>query len=178
MFIDISYFKGGLHIPNIVGDMEQEFNEDYLIPYEKEILIRVLGERLYWQFIDGLEQSAVLQKWDDLLNGANYLIDGEIYYWNGFVNDEKDSLITPYVYYNYLQQNTQQLTGLGVSINNKENATEYDPNRKLVWSNNQASRKIGNTEKTNTLFSFLKAKEVDYPDWLFTELEEINILGI
>lgn len=181
--IDTDYFKGQIDIPFDNFD-DESFQTDYIDVYEKEVLIKLLGYDLYTRFKAGLEEATVDQKWTDLKEGADYDVEvsGIIYKstWNGFVNDEMISLIAYYIYYKWLEKNNEQLTGTGVGIANKENATDFDKNKKLVQSWNLASQLAGcegNTELDPTLYNFLKNFETDYEPIVFQELGYMNIMG-
>lgn len=180
----IEYFKGLIEIPFDNKDTS-EFEAIYIDVYEREILIRLLGYTLYKEFTEGLAEATIEQKWTDLLEGKEYTVTvNEVDYtvkWNGLQNIQKVSLITDWVYFNWLRQNNEQLTGLGVSSANKENATDYDKNFKLVQSHNRCAENAGNdcnNELEPTLYNYLNNHPDDYTNWVFTELEKINVLGI
>jgi hypothetical protein len=180
----ITYFKGLIDIPFDNKDTS-EFEANYLDVYEKEILTRFLGYTLYKEFTEALNAGSPAQKWVDLLEGAEYTVtvDGIDYtvLWNGLQNSDKISLITDWVYFRWLQENNEQLTGLGVSSANKENATDYDPNFKLVQAHNRCVSLAGNEDNDElapTLYNFIYNNEANYDKWVFTELETINVLGI
>lgn len=179
----ITYYKGLIEIPFDNKDTS-EFTANYQNIYEKEILIRSLGYTLYLEFTTALAGTPA-QKWTDLLQGKEYTVtyEGETHTvkWNGFQNTDKVSLITDWVYFNWLRQNNEQLVGTGVSSANKENATDYDKNFKLVQAHNRCAELIGcenDNEIAPTLYNFLYNHPDDYTKWVFTELEQINVLGI
>ena len=134
MLIDIDYFKGALQIPNIEKD-STGFESNYIDVYEKEILTHLLGNTLYQNMIANY-QSGTPSVGVDLVEGKTYTVTiNQIDYtvkWNGLINTDEISLISYYVYYNYVQQNYQQLTGLGVGAQNMGNATVIDPNEYVV----------------------------------------------
>ena len=180
----ISYFKGLIEIPFDNKDTS-EFESVYIDVYEKEILIRLLGYTLYKEFTEALATGTPDQKWIDLRDGVEYTVTvDQVDYtvkWNGLQNAEKISLITDWVYFNWLRQNNEQLTGLGVSSANKENATDFDSNFKKVQSHNRCAELSGNecNEKLEpTLYNYLSNNEDLYSNWVFKELEKINVLGI
>lgn len=192
MLIDIGYFKGGLTIPNIEKDASG-FENDYINKYEKEILVRLLGNTLYSNFMAGLAAPTIEQKWLDLRDGKDYTITiNEVDYtirWNGLINSEKESLIAYYVYFHWLQRNYHQLSGLGVIDTTTENATKVDPNEKLVWANNECAKLAGEyyhitlgyfeyTSFEPSLFNFIINNQTDYVGWVYTPLLPINNLGI
>jgi len=192
MLIDVDYFKGALQIPNLDKDTTA-FENNYITPYEKEILVRLLGYDLYNQLITNYV-SGTPSVWVDLVEGADFTVTKDTVdytvHWNGLINTEEISLIAYYVYFNYVQQNYQQLTGLGVGSQNMENSQIVHPNQKLVWSNNECVKLAGTYNCITTgenltsdslepsLFNFILNNLTDYPNWYYTPLETINILGI
>lgn len=179
----ISYFKGLIYIP-FANKNNDEFIANYLDVYEREILIRLLGYTLYKELIANYN-PANDDIWKDLVQGKEYTVTyKEVDYtvkWNGFQNTIKQSLITDWVYFNWLQQNNEQLTGVGVSSSLKENASDFDPNFKKVQSHNRCAEVAGKQYDNilaPTLYNFLDNHTDDYTNWVFTELEKINVLGI
>ena len=173
----IDDYVGALNIPFNNQDTA-DFELNYIALYECEILIKVLGYKLYRDFIDGLDEVTPLQKWLDLKNGAefNSYYSSTLLYFDGL-----KKVCANWVYFRWLENNNEQLTGTGVAIANKENSTNFDKNKKMVFANNQAACIIGtelDSEDKPTLYNFLKVKEVDYPNALFSELGFINVLGI
>ena len=120
MIISASYFKGSIQIDN-VQDTAPNSNllgngsmiEDFISEYEPEILIQCLGFALYKQLKENLDETAenglkadAVQKWDDLLNGKEYQIDGVPVKWDGLRFQEgtlRRSLIAYYVFYKFLE---------------------------------------------------------------------------
>lgn len=191
MLIDISYFKGALKIPNIDKD-PTAFEQNYIAVYEAEILTKLLGNSLY-QLLIANYVSGTPSIYVDLVEGKTYDVEiNEKTYsvkWNGLINSEKISLIAYYVYFKYLEQNYQQLTGLGVIQANSENANIVSPNAKMVWANNECSKLAGSypyisdgdvTANTlePSLFYFIANNLTDYPDFFYTPFNKINVLGI
>jgi len=140
--IDETYFKyGNLEIANYdQTDVLAKLNF-FIDKYEKNILIELLGYDLYNAFFSDFSEGApVTQKYKDLLNGIDYTIDynGDTYdmHWNGLINSEKDSLLSSFIYYWYMRQTTQPNTGIGVVLNQAENALMQSASRKmsLAWS--------------------------------------------
>lgn len=191
-FIDVDYFKGSLQIPNLDKDTAA-FESNYIEVFEKEYLIHVLGYDLYAQLIANYN-TLTDDKWKWLVEGKTFVVTlSAIDYtvnWNGLINTAKLSPIAYYVYYKYVEQNYQQLTGLGVGAQNNENATTVDPSNKMVWSNNECRKLTGfyQYETTGldltydsleaTLFNFIINNITDYTNWVYQPINEMNILGI
>lgn len=193
MFIDLSYFKGFLQIPNLDKDPDA-FEANYIDFYEREILLRLLGYDLYNQFIEGLEDATPAQKWLDLRDGKTFevTINQATYNvrWNGLINDEKISLLSYYVYFNYIRENYQQATGLGYIESTQENAENVDPNSKLVRVWNKCSELAGRyyfkttgenlfyLSTDGSLFNFIYTHLSDYQNWQYEPVKRMNVLGI
>ena len=60
--VTIANFVGDRFIPNL-SKYETEFNTNYIAPYQKEVLIKLLGFDLYLQFEAGLSVETPEQKW-------------------------------------------------------------------------------------------------------------------
>lgn len=186
--IDITQFKGALSIPNIEKDTEA-FEDNYIGVYEPQILKRLLGIDLYNQFKTGLSDDPIEDKWKNLRDGITYEVEvDDVTYtieWTGV-----DKLIAYYVYYWYVKENYQQLTGLGVINSNAENATKVDPNTKLVWAWNECKKLSGLYDEITTgedltyesiedsLFNFIINNIDDYTNWVYNPIQLTNILGI
>lgn len=179
----ISYFRGIINIP-FDNKNTSDFEAIYLDYYEGEILVRLLGYTLYKEVVDNYDTNNDDQ-WKALVEGSDYTVTiNDVDYtvkWNGLWNSAKVSLITDYVYFNWLRQNNEQVVGTGTSISQKENADNYDKNFKLVQSYNRCAE-LGGSEQGHeldaTLYNFILNNKDDYPNWVFNELEKTNILGI
>jgi len=195
--ITISYFQGLVNIP-FNNKNTTDFENMYMTPLEEKILVNTMGRKTYDEFITGLNESTILDKWKDLLNGKTF----DVKYngittsvrWNGLLNDEKISFISDYVYYNWLAANYTQLTGLGVVENNKENAKTVDIREKYLFAQSRASGLIGSYPKKKvlgsdlnvnnidilepTLLNFLYHNISDYPELIFTPLKKSNYFDL
>lgn len=120
MIITTAYFKGSIHIDNatdvapnsdLLGNTT-ELNE-FIQEFVPECLIMVLGYSLFNELqneldpqqANGLKDTAH-QKWNDLLNGKEYQIDGVTVKWNGLIYSQaniKRSLLADYVYFKYME---------------------------------------------------------------------------
>lgn len=72
MIIDLSYFKGGLLLPQLSDSKVAENVNRYIATYEPEYLTKVLGYEFAQDFLAGIQEDPVPQKWVDLLVGAEY----------------------------------------------------------------------------------------------------------
>jgi hypothetical protein len=153
---------------------------------EPEILRKVLGSVTYNEFIVGVfvdpnaeelvmkEDVDIDQKWLDLRDGANYSYKGKNYRYDGIKN-----ILKPYIVQEWISDNAENVTLIGVSQPQSENATVVSPGRLISKYYNKFSRLVGNCEQfCDTLWGFIKANEDNYPDWLFTDPQRKNTMGL
>jgi hypothetical protein len=198
-FIDSSYFVGEINIPNQTSSAVSVPLAQAITQYEKEILIQLLGYKLYSLLIaDCSSGIPVTQKYIDLVNGAEFVMDDITIKWEGLKNTPKESLIAYYVFYKYVERNVSHLSGSGTSIKPSEKG----------WTNASSVNKMVNAwERMRTLYgvtpaeyklcssykgegygdtfdylpsayNFLYINKADYPDWIFTPQWNINAFGI
>lgn len=206
-FIDSTYFTGEVNVPQASTEPILTLVNAAITQYEKEILIKLLGYKLYSLLIAdcaGATGLPVTQKYIDLVNGKEFThtYDGQEYTikWEGLKNTAKISLISHYVFYNYIERDVTRLYGTGVSMATvKEGWERVSPVNKLcsVWERmRELYGKIppeykpvytGPVLGTNlpytfnidpSAYNFLFAYKTDYPDWVFTPLWNINAFGI
>jgi len=117
MFIDSSYFVGEAFIPNL--DKNATNIDQAIVQYEEEILIDLLGYKLYSLLIadciNGVPQSQIYK---DLVDGAefthNFRGQEILLKWKGLQNTAKQSLIAYYTFYQYVSRDVTHLSGVGV----------------------------------------------------------------
>jgi hypothetical protein len=163
--IDHTYFRGLLTIGDIskgnspvVGNT---VNDTFIPIYEKEYLRKALGDELYLDFIAGLAEDPIAQKWLDLRDGIVYTVNDKRYVWQGFVNSDKVSPIANYVYIEYMTNNAVQSTGTGTGVNNQQNATPVSPSAKIQRASSDM------LTMNDSLYYYLRNHTDDYGelDW-------------
>lgn len=142
MFTDHTYYQQGeFYIPNVkdisaapVDSPSTKSALEFLIDkYEREHLLDVLGVEMYDQLKSANEDlENADQKWQDLVNGCNYTLDGKHYRWDGLIGYEKNSLLAAYVFCKYLKNDYGTYTTTGIVINKPKNAVIVDPKRKYL----------------------------------------------
>lgn len=131
MIIDNSYFKGNLRIPNVQTDLaplgdrmgnQVDLNE-YILLYEKEVMIYALGYAAYKSFIASFDGTGGLlpgaeQRWKDLVDGKEYTnARGDLVKWDGLrytLGTFKYSLIADYVFCKFLNDHSRTFSGTGM----------------------------------------------------------------
>lgn len=202
-FIDSTYFVGEINIPNLSANATVV--SAAITQYEKEILIQLLGYKLYALLIadcTGEGGVPVTQKYIDLVNGAEFEHSfagiTTTLKWEGLKNSSKLSLIADYVFYKYVERDVTHLSGTGTivvpsgkgfrasSVNKLCNAWErmrelygtIPPEWKRFYPHliPLASARVFNLDPS--AYNFLYVNQLDYPDWIFTPQWNINAFGI
>jgi len=195
--IDATYFKGEILLTNKT-DLATVY-DDYITKYEKEILISLLGYKLYSLMITN--QSS--EPYKSLIEGAEFELtfDGitQTIKWEGLKNSIKESLIAYYVYYRYQEEQFLMPGAIGTVKPIAEAAEVISPYSKMVSAWNKMLQLYGYypgvwfkythakiVQPDGTLiyddypsaYNYLCANITDFPDWIFTPLKPINIFGI
>jgi len=140
---------------------------------EATILKKLLGIKLYDQFIAGLNPVSLdypLEKWMNIEYGAQYEFGGVTYEWVGL-----NTLLTPYIYKEWLSRTFDNHSETGISIPKVENAEVTSPGLRMVRADNEFFKYAGNQHKVdNSLFGFLYVNSADYADWVFTDVSNMN----
>ena len=202
MIITRSYFKGIIHIPNsedtapnsnLLGNGTEL--DLFIEEFERDILIKCFGYPLYYAFVNELDatkpnglKDTADAKWNDLLNGKDYTLNGISVKWMGlkFKEGQLDrSLIAYYVFCEFLNKDLVTYSGLGVVKERGKNSTPVTSDPLYVSS----FRKFYElTEFSNcnnglrTLYDFIQdmneLNSETYPNWIPKKFENVNLFGI
>lgn len=159
--ITYSFFSGQPYLlPNNVpadNNPDATILQSIIDKYEVEYLKTILGYSAYVSFINGLEDGDI----NDALNdGATYVdSDGITQKWEGFSVIGK-SPIAAYIFFKYLELNSQTTTGVGQVQSVTENASRFTPIYRMVdaWNDMVAMNKH--------LHAYLYANRADFPDYV------------
>lgn len=156
--IDRNYFINEIFVPQSQDSasgslLATETSLDFFIAkYERECLLYVLGYKLFLSFNSELDynepnklKATADQKWDDLLNGKEYVDgNGDDKVWRGirFKNDPSlntynSSFIANYVYFYYERSDNDTRTNVGNVNESAKNAFLVSKTPKVVSSWNQ-----------------------------------------
>ena len=92
--ITVDNFSGWVKI--VANQFKEQDLEEYITLFREQYLRQIVGDAAYSDI-----STQVRQKWDDLLNGVNYVdVDGKRKYHNGFVK----SLIR-FIYFEFIRDN-------------------------------------------------------------------------
>jgi hypothetical protein len=203
-----AYFKNDIAIPNITSDGGTSYDADIIsaiAKYESEIRIDLLGYELNKALEADLNGSGVpqSQRFIDLVNGAEFTHPEteQLLKWIGFVNDEKESMIAYYIYYNYVYYNNIHLSGVGSVDVQAQNAKKVSPFDKLQlsWIKFQklyagfdydineryfsehgvkVEDLVGAFNTLPSAYNFLYANKENYPEWVFTVKYDKDIFDL
>jgi len=188
MIIDNGYFINEIFLPQAKPDasygvLEVESSLSFFIAkYEKDCLNKVLGPKLYREFVSNLDYSEDSkikpgsdQKWDDLLNGKEYTdVNGEDKVWEGMRSkviengSYNSSFIANYIYCLYEKSDDDTRANTGNTKENAKNAFLVDKTPKIVRAWNEFVGKVGITTVTNNYFYHKGSLCVD---WRSTSFE-------
>ncbi|MBV5335114.1 MAG: hypothetical protein JZU49_04840 [Sulfuricurvum sp.] len=200
MFIDSSYFVGEINIPN--ADKNATSLTQAIGQYEKEILIQLLGYKLYAALVaDCTNGVPANQIYKDLVEGAEFTIaESDVTLkWEGLKNDSKQSLLAYFTFYKYVERDITHLSGTGVILTPSGKGSRASSVNKLINAWERMRTLYGITPpnyrpfftgpvKGSSLpcvfnydpsaYNFLFANRANYPDWIFTPQWNINAFGI
>jgi len=207
--VDKTYFIKSINVPNVA-----EHNADELVSlntsidkYARQFLQFTLGNVLFTDLDNnvtlGVLDVGAPQKWLNLVNGCEYIINGKTYTWNGLIFEQglyKTSILAHYTYLNHYQ--TDINTSLGQIAINPKNGVNVNPTEHLVsiynefvemYQGNSCNEPIqyyrnetlftdyygnGNNSGYVSYLQFLIDNKVDYPDVSAQGLAYKNQLGI
>lgn len=209
------YQRGKKFIPNnnnlnteISGVPNNGSELDYFITkYEREFLIGALNITLYNELntaLDDLPNADV--KWQNLVNGVEYVKDDVTYRFDGLRGFNNDSMVAFYVFCKYMENDESYYSTTGTVKSNSANSSNFSPNRKYqdAWyifldkyQNNPYKHDpnyiiddctgliVGldyyhtkDNQLLVTLETYLKDHESDFEGYKFTRYESVNSLGI
>lgn len=108
-----------------------------------------------------------------------WLRDGGVKYNTKYIYDGVKSFLIPYIFSYWTSEQYSRLSGIAVVKQKGENSTVISPKRKVVAAFNDAKDKIGDSYyKYNTLWGYLNVNDDLYPDWDFSNIGQLNIMGI
>jgi hypothetical protein len=210
------YQKGKKFIPNnnnlnteISGVPNNGSELDYFIAkYERELLIGALNITLYNELntaLDDLTNADV--KWQNLVNGVEYVKDDVTYRFDGLRGFQTDSLVAFYVFCKYLENDESYYSTTGTVVSKSANSMNFSPTTKYndAWYNFLDKYQNGQHkqddysyivdcdtglpvgvdyyhQETNSLLvsleTYLKDHEADFEGYNFTRYSGTNHLGI
>lgn len=219
MIIDKTYFSSGeLFIPNAISQdalpkgtpTRGDKLDVFISRNEREFLINALGVIHSDTLINILKNNELEEvgneKWKALVNGENYVLNGETYRFDGLAGYEKQSMIAYYIFCKYLRDNDLTYTTVGTVRDVAKNSFSVSATPKYVdmWNTfinmyqgkkaseepyiiRNASGEIGlsyfsEEGAQRSLYRYLLDKndidDTNFPDFQFTFHQRYNSLGI
>lgn len=208
LYIDKTYFTKQLSVANTeepTSDATAELNSS-IDRYVSQFLKLTLGNVLFFELksytTDGELDLSAPQKWKNLIDGCDYIIDGTTYTWQGLRYTEgafKVSLLANYVYVN--QFNTNINSQLGQVLIEGKNSNVVDSTQHLVSILNEFVEMYQGSYDCNpqqhyrngvlfvdyygnrqsgyvSYLQFLLDNKTDYPNATAGSIEYKNSLGI
>lgn len=103
---------------------------------------------------------ALTERWDNIINGAEYQYNDLTYTWDGL-----KAAVKPYVYSRWVKEEMTRLTSSGEVSGKSENAVKENPGRRIVNAWNESFRLIGKRGLVkDTLYGLLYYSETIYDD--------------
>lgn len=181
--------------------------DETIVKYEREFVLGFFNNiTLYNELntaLDDLPSADI--KWQNLVNGTEYVKDSVTYRFDGLRGFEKDSMVAFYVFCKYMENDESYYSTTGVVKSNAQNADSFSPTRKYLdawyilldkYQNETAHDehtyiydsygcvvgidyyKGGNDRKLVTLETYLKDHEADFEGYEFKRYTGSNSLGI
>lgn len=190
--IDSTYFVGEIALPAQVLTGDFADISPYIVKFEREALIELIGYTLYKQLLEAIAAGAPdygHERWKRLITGHEYEItylgDTHLVKWNGLINTEKVSLLAYYIFNKYVRYHVTHTSGFGELIQNAENAVKTSPAARMVNAWNRFIDLRGKPSDATILpscYNFLNEFEDDedygYDPLIFTVLNHTNTFGL
>lgn len=159
MIITNAYFINEYYVPHAKPGLNDEITgvessvSSFIDKYSRECLMKSLGYKLFYEFSQELDptqpnglKAGANQKWDDLLNGKEYVdTNGDTKFWRGirFKSSPLDtatydsSFLVGYVYFYFQKNGFDTTTNVGPVREQAQNADHSSPAPKIVnaWNN-------------------------------------------
>lgn len=187
---DADYDAMPYNIPSDTVDAPEALNT-FITRTEQEILRKLLGSVLYNEFITAIvididadplvmkDDADIEQKWLDLRDGADYIINEDTDDEETFRYDGIKNFMIPYVFSEWLGANHDHLTAMGNSLASVENAQMISPAKRMVKAYSVFYGYVGNcTKNENTLWGFLDVNDDIYLNWKFKDPGKITEFNI
>lgn len=155
-------FKGELHLVLSTKCNENTTLNWIIDQYEPIILQDILGQ-LYYELLTEIDNGIVDgSKWDLLLNGGVYEVDGVKYQFKGV-----KYLVACYIYFYYIRERQVETAKFGGKISEYENGTFVSLRYKAIRNWNNSFRLLGiskcSAKRSDTLIHFLYNN--DFENW-------------
>lgn len=160
--IAISDFKGKYILPNALSANKTSFYNDSIADAQKEFLILLLGYHFYSQLdiavtASELETNPVVlnQKWTDLIDGKDVIIDEITYRYNGL-----KQLVLIYAWIYIISKGVIDVADNGLFVASSENSERIDP---TVYMVNRWNELMALIDEPISVYQFIEDSTEEYP---------------
>lgn len=177
--INSDFFVDGLDIPNTGKDDVSVRLSGFIAQYEVECLRQILGYPLYKLFNAEVQSGTYSERFQNLLDGADYTVNDRLRNWQGLVRSEDNdddepilriSLIANYIYWFWMDDAATKSTGVGATGKMDVQAGKsVTPADKMVKAWNSFSA------QTQAMISFLWNKKDEDGIRVYPEFERCDI---
>jgi len=178
-----TYYKGEIYIPqakpSISDDAVGSKNDFSFIvdKYEEDCLIKCLGISLYREFLTNIDTTVTATfikansdaKWNELMNGVEYVKDGKTLYWRGIrfktplnATEFNRSFLANYVYWHYMSSQYTSTTTTGEKENKSANADNVSPGTKVIKAWNEFVEMVQGVDTHPIVYNYSGFIGVDY----------------
>ena len=190
--ITADYFIREVNLPgNVLAGTLADINP-YIVQYERDVLIDLLGYPLYKSLKAGIDAGSPDYgevRWKRLITGHEYTVTYQgvetTVKWNGLINDEEVSLLSYFIFYYYLKDHTTFTSNRGELSGHSENAQAFNPGQRLVDAWNSGRDLYGKTVDDlvnptayNFLYNFKDDETNGYDGWIFTPVDHLNTFSL
>jgi len=188
-------------VPSVKSELDYSIDE-----YERDLLVGFLGYALYKELdtaLDDLPNADV--KWQNLVEGVEYVKDSITYRFDGLRGFNRDSLVAYYVFCKYMENDESYYSTTGTIKSDASGANSFNPTAKYLdaWyiflekyqnevgldEHRYITDGYGNvvgidyynqqtTKTIVTLETYMKDHEADFEGYQFTRYAGANMLGL
>lgn len=185
--IDETYFTRKYAIPN-TNEAQTEAKDNlelFINQCVRQLLRDALGVDLFNELdgfiVEGVfDEDTAPDKWKDFVLGKEYTLNDVKLKWPGIISEEglfKQSLLVPYVFHFWLENEFSIQSGVGEVVVNAKNAKNVNPTQSLVSSWNDfilfyQGSTFCNHHHHHIYYNFEGVRYVDYYPYHF---ESINV---
>lgn len=182
MITNNTYYKGEIYIPQAkpsisetAAGLKSEFSI-FIDNGEEDCLIKCLGYSMYKDLADNIDanEDSLIKvgsdaKWDELVNGKEYVAKGKTKHWLGLrskkpINSEyyNKSFLAYYVYFKYMEYQHSSTTTVGEKQHKSANSYNTIPYGKVTRAWNQFVRMVQGDDSGPSFYSKNGLLGVDY----------------
>jgi len=148
---------------------------EHVTRYERDILIQLLGYDLYK--LVAAYTSASPQRIKDIVEGKEYTLDTYTIKWNGLKNDQKISILSYYVFIEYVKNYSESFQNIGAVSAPGTKSPAGLIQRAGVRLKELAGYPGQNGYKPS-LYNFMGNYLTTYPEWIWTGYWPENMFDI